>query len=143
MNISNADFMVEEFLLYRGFTQTFRCLENEKSHDRARSLQEHKIVEQIFQYLTNFDIESFVSLWDFLLKRFFLHLDQEHLEMIASLKADLLKFYLVNTIKANNRQKAHEFFAAYSHEILTEAGELISASFRPWSVIILLISVYF
>ena len=58
MSLNSVDYMVEEFLLYRGFTQTFRCLENEKSHDRARSLQENKLVEQIFQYLINFEVES-------------------------------------------------------------------------------------
>ena len=132
MNITNVDYMVEEYLLYRGFTQTFRCLENEKSHDRSRSFQENKIVEQIFQFLTNFEMESFITLWDFLAKRFFLHLDQEHLEMIGNLKADLLKFYVVNAIKTGNKSKAHEFFATYSQEILSESGDSMTHSFRSW-----------
>ena len=139
MSLNSVDYMVEEFLLYRGFTQTFRCLENEKSHDRARSLQENKLVEQIFQYLINFEVESFISLWDFLLKRFFLHLDQEHLEMISSLKIDLLKYYLVNAIRSNAKTKACEFFSLYSHEILSESGgtsnnnqESIANLLRPW-----------
>jgi len=120
-SIANVDHMVEEFLLYRGFTQTFRCLENEKSKDRVKSFQENKIVEQVFQYLINFEMESFISLWDFLCKRFFLHLDQEHLDMIAGLKTDLLKFYLVNAVRARSKEKCHEFFASYSHEILSES----------------------
>ena len=137
MSLNSVDYMVEEFLLYRGFTQTFRCLENEKSHDRARSFQENKLVEQIFQYLLNFEVESFISLWDFLLKRFFLHLDQEHLEMISSLKVDLLKFYLVNAVKSNSKAKACEFFSLYSHEILSESGtsmntDSVANLLRPW-----------
>lgn len=125
-SIANVDHMVEEFLLYRGFTQTFRCLENEKSKDRAKSFQENKIVDQVFQYLVNFEMESFISLWDFLCKRFFLHLDQEHLDMISGLKTDLLKYYLVHAVRTNNKEKCHQFFASYSHEILSESGSSAS-----------------
>ena len=29
-NVNGVDYMVEEYLLYCGFTQTFRCLDKEK-----------------------------------------------------------------------------------------------------------------
>lgn len=129
--LSGADYMVEEYLLYRGFTQTFRCLDNEKA-SKSKNFQEQVIVQQIFQYLINFEVESFINLWDFLSKRFFLHLDQEHVNLIDQLKTDLLKYYLINAVKANNKPKIHEFFSTYSHEILMESGDSGKQSLRNW-----------
>lgn len=51
------------------------------------------------------------SLWDFLSKRFFFHLDSEHVQYSANLKADLLKYYLVHAVKTNKRDRlTGEFF---------------------------------
>ncbi len=91
--------------------------------------------QTIFQNLITFDIESFVILWDFLSKRFFFHLDTEHVQLCGILKSDLLKFYLINAVKSKNRDKLTEFFSLYSHEILAEAGNHIPGNLRNWFVL--------
>lgn len=85
--------------------------------------------------MTTYDIESFVSLWGFLNKRFFLHLDAEHAQLSAQLKSDLIKFYLVYSIKCKNKDKVGEFFNMYSHEILADNGNYIPGNLRGWFVL--------
>jgi hypothetical protein len=74
-------------------------------------------------------------LWDFLSKRFFFHLDTEHVQLCGILKSDLLKFYLINAVRTKNKEKLTEFFSMYSHEILAEAGNFIPGNLRNWFVL--------
>lgn len=91
--------------------------------------------KNIFSNLQGFDIENFISLWDFLNKRFFFHLDSEHINTCGLLKSDLLKYYLVHAVKAKNKEKITEFFSMYSHEILADHGNSIPGSLRSWFVL--------
>ena len=45
MNITAVDQMVAEYLVYRGFTQSFRSLEVEKAKDRTKQFEVARIVE--------------------------------------------------------------------------------------------------
>jgi hypothetical protein len=109
-------------------------LQKEKKEDRTKGFNSARIVDQIFAYIYKFDIESFVNIWDFLNKRFFMHLDQEHVLLLSNVKSDLIKFYLVNAIKRSHKEKIVEFFGQYSHEIITESGEN-STGLRSWYVL--------
>eukprot|EP01040_Poterioochromonas_malhamensis_P000496 gene496-529_t len=131
-NISSADTTVGEYLIYRGFTQSFQCLENEKQRDRTKRFEVFRVVDTIFTNLHNHEIESFVVLWDFLNKRFFLHLDAEHGIMCAHLKSDLIKYYLIYCLKNKSKEKILEFFQHYSYEILSESSPLTSGNLRHW-----------
>jgi hypothetical protein len=44
-NVAGADTIVSEYLLYRGFTQSFQCLEVEKGRDRTKKFEVTKIVD--------------------------------------------------------------------------------------------------
>ena len=132
-NFSSADNVVSEYLIYRGFTEAFKTFEREKRADRAKQFESSKIVSSLFSHLQSYNIQSFVSHWDFLVKRFFVHLDSEHALLTSELKADLLKFYLVNAFRNNAKDKINEFFKYYSHEILVADG--ISRNLRPWFVL--------
>lgn len=92
-------------------------------------------LQSIFSSLLTFDMEGFISFWDFLNKRFFFHLDSEHLNLSGVLKSDLIKFYLIHAIKTKNKDKMTEFFSTYSHEILADAGNFIPGNLRGWFVL--------
>ena len=124
IDIHGTDTMVSEYLIYRGFCQSFKSFEAEKSKDVTKKFDISKLVDAIFTSLTNFDIENFINIWDFLSKRFFFHLNVENLSLCSVLKSDLIKFYLVNA-KLKNREKITDFFSQYSHEILAHSGELL------------------
>lgn len=134
-NISSIDQIVGEYLIYRGFTQTFRSLEAEKGRDRVKQFEGGRIVEAIFGYLHTFEVDSFITLWDFMSKRFFFHLDAEYLQYSSALKSDLLKYYLINAVKNARKDKLAEFFSSYSHEILAESGDFIAGNLRSWFIL--------
>ena len=90
-----------------------------------------KIVEQIYFYIENYQISDFVDLWDFLSKRFFMHLDQENLLLLDDMKSDLIKFYLVNLINHNKKKEMNDFFETYSHEIIADSGNS-TLQLRSW-----------
>ena len=91
--------------------------------------------QSIFNNLQSYEVEHFITFWDFLNKRFFFHLDSEHLNLSGILKTDLIKYYLVYCIKTKNKDKITEFFTLYSHEILAEGGNFIPGNLRNWFVL--------
>lgn len=90
-----------------------------------------QIVEQIYVYIENYQIGDFIDLWDFLNKRFFMHLDQQNLLLLDNMKSDLIKFYLVNLINHSKKKEMTDFFDAYSHEIIADSGHG-SLQLRSW-----------
>jgi len=135
INLLSTDSMVGEYLIYRGFTSTFQSLEAEKSRDRTKRFEVSKLVETVFTNLQGSEMESFVTLWDFLNKRFFFHLDSEHLHLCNILKVDLIKFHLVHCVKSKQKARINDFFSMYSHEILAETGASIPGHLRTWFVL--------
>lgn len=51
MNIPAADSMVGEYLIYRGFTQTYKALESEKNRDKTKQFEVARIVEVLPVYV--------------------------------------------------------------------------------------------
>ena len=45
MNVNSGDSIVAEYLIYRGFTQTFRSLESERRRDKTKQYEAIGIVE--------------------------------------------------------------------------------------------------
>jgi hypothetical protein len=117
----------EEMIQYTRDLQQ-RCKGNEELTNKMIEIyeeirEERKIfpeaheIESIFSDLHSLSIENFMSLWEFLSKGFFLHLDVEHYRLSQVIRCDLIKYYLVNTIKQKNKEKTKEFFSLYSYEI--------------------------
>jgi hypothetical protein len=135
LRIPAADQIVQEYLIYRGFTQSYKNFEIEKNKDKAKLFDISKLTDSIFQSLQNFEIEEFLSLWDFLSRRFFLHLDSDYINYSSLLKSDLLKFYLVTAKRASRKDKISDLFSAFSHEFLAESGSTIEGNLRAWFVL--------
>lgn len=133
-NTRGVDSLVEEYLVHRGFTQSFRVFQKEKNKDRTHGFHAIKIVEQIYFYIENFQINDFIDLWDFLNKRFFMHLDQENLLQLDNIKSDLIKLYLVTLVTRNEKKKMDEFFKSFSHEIIASSGNS-AQQLRSWYAI--------
>ena len=133
MNMAGVDEMVLEYSMYRGYSKTFRAMDVERSNDRTKLFEADKIVTQLFDYLHSGEMDAFISNWDFLNKRFFLHLDQEHAKVARRFKLDLLRYYLVRRQLDNQKQKIIDFFSKYSHEILS--SETAAGALRAWYVL--------
>lgn len=44
-DLSNTDHMVLEYLVYRGFTQTYKSMENEALKDKTKQFDAKRLVE--------------------------------------------------------------------------------------------------
>lgn len=76
-------------------------------------------------------MSDFIDLWDFLNKRFFMHLDQENLLLLDNMKSDLIKFYLVNLVNHHKKKEMTQFFETYSHDIISDCGNS-TQQLRSW-----------
>ena len=114
-----CDDLVLEYCMYRGFTKTKDALELERSSDRSKLFEATQIVSQLFQYLQTYAVADFISMWDFLNSRFFIHLDQENIEVVRNFKLDLIRYYLVRCYSSGHREKILEFFSKHSDQILS------------------------
>ncbi len=68
-NFGSADNVVSEYLIYRGFTDTYKSFEKEKKSDRMKQFESSKIVNALFGHLQSLNVQMFISHWDFLHKR--------------------------------------------------------------------------
>ena len=51
--LASADDMIQEYCIYRGFVNSFRVIEQERTQDKTKSFEASLIVTQIWDYLDN------------------------------------------------------------------------------------------
>ncbi len=109
--LEEADDMVLEYLLFRGFMETSNCLRREREQDHLHNLSSERVVEELFDFLENFKLRELLEVWNFLHSRFFTRLeDLGQIEALVSLKNGLLRLYLVHAHQNNRVDKVMEFF---------------------------------
>ncbi|KAM9972200.1 hypothetical protein ACTFIW_003559 [Dictyostelium discoideum] len=74
-NLNYLDELVKEYLIFRGFTQTNHYFSLEKKGDKLKGFQVDRILEQINIYISSYDINHLVELWNFLDITFFSKID--------------------------------------------------------------------
>lgn len=123
-SVSQMDELVKEYLLYRGFTSAFRAFDHDLKLDRDRSFRADKITDQLLHHIHSFDLSGFMDYWSYL--------DQKHFAKLTSLKPgsttatattngsltrryelNLMRYYLVNAVRAGRSDKAFEFVENY------------------------------
>ena len=133
-------FFFSRYLLFRGFTQSFRVFHHEVQNDRTKSFDVDKIVAQIIAYVNSFNINALMELWNFLHARFFSHLDSEFAQTVQKLELSLKRYYVVNCIQAGKKEQALLFFERYeSHfnsderlAVSNTGSSTISSDWRAW-----------
>lgn len=60
------DEIIREYLLFRGFGATVKALDNDLKHDKEKSFRPDKIIDQLLQYVSSYDLTSLRELWDHL-----------------------------------------------------------------------------
>eukprot|EP00047_Mylnosiga_fluctuans_P008270 m.257955 g.257955 ORF g.257955 m.257955 type:complete len:629 (-) comp21204_c0_seq1:118-2004(-) len=125
---SSIDEAIKEYLLFRGFASTFRSFENDIKFDKERGLSVENLVQQIFAFVTAFDVDGLVSFWDVLNRKFFSRLDQEFAVAARKLEISLKRYYLVHCVENIRQDKVKHFF-----ELL--AGEAQSPEWQEWWIL--------
>ncbi|KAG2386912.1 hypothetical protein C9374_001947 [Naegleria lovaniensis] len=70
-SIIHCDQLLKEYLVWRGFNRTLTNFEMDRKMDKNKAFQTEKIVEQLFQYIRNYEIHAFMDYWGYLEKQFF------------------------------------------------------------------------
>ena len=120
-----ADRLVQEYLAFRGFTETLVRFESERSGDKKYTFNAKAIVKHMFRLVANHDSSALMTLWSFLENRFFRTLRDEELLKIASTKKNnLFKHFISTCIRDNRKEIALKF--------LKEQCADTSSSWREW-----------
>ena len=83
VDVLQADRLVKEYLLFRGFHSTLRSLDEERSADRALGFQVETIVALIFdQLIPQLELPRLLALLQYLERQFFGRLDVEYSETV-------------------------------------------------------------
>ncbi|XP_060564424.1 WD repeat-containing protein 91-like [Ruditapes philippinarum] len=124
--VGRVDEFVKDYLIYRGLSTTLKTLEIELRNEKEKGFRVDKIVEQLQNYVSSYDLPNLRDYWNFLNSRLFARLEQRYMSSVRKLEVGLLKYYLVNASQNNKQDKILEFFDRMT-EILQSQVE-----FKEW-----------
>ncbi|XP_074867284.1 WD repeat-containing protein 91 isoform X3 [Carettochelys insculpta] len=76
-----------------------------------------KIVEQLQQFVQNYDLVALRDYWNYLNRHLFCRLEDVYRPTVNKLKTSLFRYYLVNTVQTNRNDKTQEFFLKQASEL--------------------------
>ena len=116
-DLPKVDELVQEYLLFRGFTQSFHTFTAECSTDNLLGLNVPRIVDQLFSYIDNYDMPGLLSLWNFLDARFFHHLESRYRKVVLDFDVALKRYYIIHSIQSGRPNEAVKFFEQYGESL--------------------------
>lgn len=116
-HIHYVDELVKEYLLFRGFSQTLKAFDNDLKAEKEKGFRVDKIVDQLMQYIYNYDLTSLRELWGHLDLRMFSRLESHFTPAVRKLENAVLKMYLVNTVVNNKQDRIQDFFTKMTPEL--------------------------
>ncbi|XP_019370514.1 PREDICTED: WD repeat-containing protein 91 isoform X1 [Gavialis gangeticus] len=119
--VERTDELVREYLLFRGFTGALKQLDAEIKADREKGFRVDKIVDQLQQFVQNYDLTALRDYWSYLDRRLFSRLEDMYRPTVNKLKTSLFRYYLVYTVQMNRNDKTQEFFVKLAAELQNQA----------------------
>ncbi|XP_056373690.1 WD repeat-containing protein 91 [Hyla sarda] len=131
--VERTDDLVREYLTFRGFTNTLKHFEADIKTDREKGFRVDRIVEQLLQFIQNYDLNGLLDYWGYLERRLFSRLEDVYRPTVNKLKTSLFRYYLVCTIQSSRTDKAQDFFQKQAPELQnqTEWKEWFALPFLP------------
>uniref|UniRef100_A0A665TMQ7 WD repeat-containing protein 91 n=1 Tax=Echeneis naucrates TaxID=173247 RepID=A0A665TMQ7_ECHNA len=127
--VERTDEHVREYLIYRGFTSTLKQLDSEIKVDKEKGFRVDKIIEQLQQFIQNFDLFGLKEYWLYLDRRLFCRLEDVYRSTVNKLRTSLYRYYIINTIQKGNLEKTQEFFQKQALELQGQA------EWRDWFIL--------
>ncbi|KAG9293772.1 hypothetical protein G9A89_019109 [Geosiphon pyriformis] len=116
-SVPQLDELIKEYLLFRGFINTFRAFEQESRTDKEKSFQGDKIIDELFSYILNSDINGLLEYWRYLDIRYFSRLDGRFFGSVKKFETCLLRYYLVHAAQHKRKDVIFEFFDTFGGEL--------------------------
>lgn len=130
-NLSQVDDTVAEYLLFRGFTDTYAQFNNDRKKDKTEQFNVDKIVDHLYTAIKQYNYEDLLSLWNFLYTRFFAFLDIEYSETVATFYRDIRKLFIINCLQNGKKDIIIEYLNIYGEEMLKERT-VNQDDWKPW-----------
>ncbi|XP_041667549.1 WD repeat-containing protein 91 isoform X2 [Cheilinus undulatus] len=127
--VERTDEHVREYLIYRGFTSTLKNLDIEIKADKEKGFRVDKIIDQLQQFVQNFDLFGLKEYWLYLDRRLFCRLEDVYRSTVNKLRTSLYRYYVINTIQKGNLEKTQEFFQKQALELQGQA------EWRDWFIL--------
>uniref|UniRef100_A0A668AIM8 WD repeat-containing protein 91 n=1 Tax=Myripristis murdjan TaxID=586833 RepID=A0A668AIM8_9TELE len=128
--VERTDEHVREYLIYRGFTNTLKHLDNEIKADKEKGFRVDKIIDQLLQFIQSFDLSGLKEYWLYLDRRLFCRLEDVYRSTVNKLRTSLYRYYVINTIQViRNLEKTQEFFQKQALELQGQA------EWRDWFIL--------
>ncbi|XP_059214487.1 WD repeat-containing protein 91 [Centropristis striata] len=127
--VERTDEHVREYLIYRGFTSTLKHLDTEIKSDKEKGFRVDKIIDQLQQFVQNFDLFGLKEYWLYLDRRLFCRLEDVYRSTVNKLRTSLYRYYVINTIQKQNPERTQEFFQKQALELQTQV------EWRDWFIL--------
>jgi WD repeat-containing protein 91 len=88
--------------------------------------QVDKIIEQMFFFINNYDINNLLELWNYLDFVFFSKMGQDFSSTIKKLEVSLKRYYLIYATNSGRYDKVKEFFDLLANDLSKDPD------WRPW-----------
>uniref|UniRef100_A0A1I8PYA7 ARMC9 CTLH-like domain-containing protein n=1 Tax=Stomoxys calcitrans TaxID=35570 RepID=A0A1I8PYA7_STOCA len=111
------DKLLHEYLIFRGFSNTIKALDNEQRNEKDQSFRAEKIMEQFNYSINHNDLQGVLTLWNHLEANLFSKLEHNYAMAVKKLENSLLKLYLITAHNHNKTDKISEFFTRLASEL--------------------------
>nr|XP_033806906.1 WD repeat-containing protein 91 isoform X2 [Geotrypetes seraphini] len=119
--VEQTDELVREYLIFRGFINTLKHFDADVKADKEKGFRVDKIVDQLQQFVQNYDLGSLRDYWGYLDRRLFSRLEDVYRPTVIKLKTSLFRYYLINSVQTSRLDKAQEFFQKQAAELQNQA----------------------
>jgi WD40 repeat protein len=119
-DIKYVDSLVQEYLLFRGFTTCIKVLDNEKKSDRLKGYHVSNIVSSLFSMVHQGNLQGVRELWNHLSDMFFSRLEEDLSMTVQKLDMSLKRYYVIHSVQSGHLDRALEFFKVCASELATD-----------------------
>ncbi|KAJ2492619.1 hypothetical protein IWW37_001230 [Coemansia sp. RSA 2050] len=126
-SVEYIDDLIREYLLFRGFKNTLKALEEDLQRDQDRGFSAEKIADELLGMATSLDADGLLEYWQYMSYRFFSHLSPKYHRTTRMFEKRLIRLFLVSAINADKREKIRQFMDKHGKTLGQQGGDWI-----PW-----------
>ncbi|ERL89044.1 WD repeat-containing protein 91 [Dendroctonus ponderosae] len=113
--------LIREYLVFRGFASSLKTFDAELKTDKEKSFRVDKIIEQLMQFISNYDLNGIRELWAHFDNHIFSKLESHFIPSVKKLENAVLKLYVINAASNNKPDKVIDFFLKLTPELQNQA----------------------
>ncbi|KAF9359333.1 WD repeat-containing protein 91 [Mortierella sp. NVP85] len=123
-SIQHIDELIKEYLLFRGFTSSYKAFETDCRADKDKGFQAclsrdirtigaEKIIEELFASIASMDLTGLLDYWKYLDIRYFSRLDHRFAGSVKKFELCLLRYYLVYALPFSKKPEVDPEFDVF------------------------------